>query len=451
MYNIYTDTSRMESKAKLRSQIMELRHRLQKKDQIIKVLKEKINSMTPTKLSITHPEVHDEDAIIITAQAIKSLLQKHNDPKCCRFCKQKPTSIKIERRTGRFKAHYMCKTCKRVVYTWTSDVNWNEGNGGVTRKFVQGITASGINYWQYKRLCQFTCVHYLRSKEWNVNNDALYPVVTDLCEEFMRVCQHIANRLSPQGCRGAFDTAWSHKLKASFGSGCVVDTLTRAILWRYHCCAKKNSADPTAPVYTDTSASMEAFCARKCFEKLMSCLVKLELMAFDGDASTPPHFYSHYSDSRTDSICFGILSHDIARASSVCTSTRRRLGGSLMMPLQWATTLLNPRESLNTRAKAASSGLGCSGAGSGVVSLSPGCGCLPSRIFLRNSISSSVGLNCVLPSEAVGGSVPVGGAPPAGGSGGLVAAFFAVDLDRVTAGDGFLPDICRMTDTHLIR
>lgn len=294
---MYTDSKRMKSETNLRSKIMELQTRLRYKDKLIKELMIKNESMTHhKKLNITHPEVHDEDAIIITAKSIKSLLHKQKERKCCKFCQQDTTSIRIEKRTGRFIIHYMCDTCNRVVCSWESDVNWNEGNGGVTRKFAQGITASGINYWQYKRACQFTCLYYLRPNEWNVSNDALYPIVKDLCEEFMKICQHIAARLSPQGCKGAFDTTWSHKLKAAYASGCVVDTLTRAILWRYTCCAKRNSADPTAPVYTDTSASMESYCAKKCFENLVRARVKLELMAFDGDASTPQHYYSHYPD-----------------------------------------------------------------------------------------------------------------------------------------------------------
>lgn len=43
---------------------------------------------------------------------------------------------------------------------------------------------------------------------------------------------------------------------------------------------------------------MEAFSADKCFEDLATACVKLELVAFDGDASTQRHFYSYNPDSR---------------------------------------------------------------------------------------------------------------------------------------------------------
>ena len=192
----------------------------------------------------------------------------------------------------------MCDTCTRVIRTWDSDVNWNQGSGGINRKFAQGITASGVNFWQYKRACQYSNLYYLREPEWNISNIKLYPIVTDLCDEYIGICRDIAAKFSPKGCNAAYDMCWSHVMQALYGSGAVVEAITRAVIARYHCCAKKNAADPNAPVYKDTPSSMEAFAADKCFKELLAACVKLELVAFDGDASTQRHFYSYYPDSR---------------------------------------------------------------------------------------------------------------------------------------------------------
>ena len=88
---------------------------------------------------------------------------------------------------------------------------------------------------------------------------------------------------------------WSHLKQALFGSGCIIDVITRAIIARYHCCGVKNEADPTAEVYKDTSASMEGYGADKCFESLKEILTIL-FACFDGDASTPQHLISHHPD-----------------------------------------------------------------------------------------------------------------------------------------------------------
>ena len=90
---------------------------------------------------------------------------------------------------------------------------------------------------------------------------------------------------------------WSHILSAMQGSGCVIETITRAVVARFHCCANKNSADKTALVYTDTSSSMEGFAADKYFAALKDKLTILNA-CFDGDASTPQHLISHHPDAR---------------------------------------------------------------------------------------------------------------------------------------------------------
>ena len=89
---------------------------------------------------------------------------------------------------------------------------------------------------------------------------------------------------------------WSHKLNATQGSACVVEMLTRAVIARYHCCRNENTSDETTHKYTDTSSSMEGFAADKCFGKLVRDSIPIIFACFDGDASTPQHFYSHYPD-----------------------------------------------------------------------------------------------------------------------------------------------------------
>ena len=71
--------------------------------------------------------------------------------------------------------------------------------------------------------------------------------------------------------------------------------ITRGVLARYHCCKNENKADEHAPVYSDTSASMEGFAADKVF-MAMAGLLTINFCCFDGDASTPQHLISHHPD-----------------------------------------------------------------------------------------------------------------------------------------------------------
>lgn len=90
---------------------------------------------------------------------------------------------------------------------------------------------------------------------------------------------------------------WSHVKSAPYGSGCCSEMITRGVVARYNCCSKPNEADPSSPVYKDTSASMEGFGAQKVFEELQDKL-KIIFACFDGDASTPRHLYSYHPDAR---------------------------------------------------------------------------------------------------------------------------------------------------------
>lgn len=109
--------------------------------------------------------------------------------------------------------------------------------------------------------------------------------------------QDISKDVSPAGSSVSYDMCWSHIHQALYGSGCVVDVITRGVVARHHCCSKKNEADPTAEVYDDTSASMEGHGANKSFEALAGKL-KILFACFDGDASTPAHLYSHHPDAK---------------------------------------------------------------------------------------------------------------------------------------------------------
>ena len=88
---------------------------------------------------------------------------------------------------------------------------------------------------------------------------------------------------------------WSHIKSAAYGSGCLSEMITRAVIARYHCCSLKNAADPNVHVYTDTSSSMEGYAANKCFQELVGILIIL-FACFDGDASTPQHLITHHPD-----------------------------------------------------------------------------------------------------------------------------------------------------------
>ena len=282
----------------MRKNIIQLEQDNQRQKEIIQNLRQQLKTSNRKSISVQSNEVNDEDAVLITCKNLKQLIQQHNGNQECTLCGNQVGQVVMQKRTGRFLLHYKCKTCERIVNTYTTDVNWNDGNGGITRKFAQAMTVSGVNYWQYKRFSQYCNLHYLRPAEWQVSNNHLYHIVQDLTDEYIILCREIAIGLSPKGCAGSYDMAWSHRMRAAYGSGCVVECLTRSVIARYHCCKTKNAANPAAPVYTDTPASMEAHAANKCFRELVKTYFKLCICAFDGDASTYKHFYTSYPDAR---------------------------------------------------------------------------------------------------------------------------------------------------------
>jgi hypothetical protein len=112
----------------------------------------------------------------------------------------------------------------------------------------------------------------------------MYPIVTDLNDEYMGIVRDIAILLSkgvPLSL--AYDMAWGHKANAKQGSGCLIEMLTRGIVARYHCCKNKNLADPLYFLYKDSSASMEGHAAKKCFIAVVGLLI-IAFCCFDGDA-----------------------------------------------------------------------------------------------------------------------------------------------------------------------
>ena len=151
------------SESVLRSKIISLEDKIQSQELLIKKLQNQLRSTNANKsLTISQGEVHDEEAVLLTCGKIKELLVAQHNARCCNFCGQQSESVVIEKRTGRFVANFICKLCDRKVWEWTSSVNWNDGAGGVNRKFAQGATASGINHWQYKRLCQYVNLRSMR-------------------------------------------------------------------------------------------------------------------------------------------------------------------------------------------------------------------------------------------------------------------------------------------------
>ena len=286
------------SESQMRKHIIQLEQNNQRQKEIIQNLRTQLNACNRKTISVQSDQVHDEDAVLITCKNLKRILYQQSANQKCTFCANEVQEVVIQKRTGRFLLHYKCKKCERIVKTCKTDVNWNEGNGGITRKFAQAMTASGVNYWQYKRFSQYCNLYYLREAEWRFSNNHLSRIVRDLTDEYISLCREIATSLSPEGCAGSYDMAWSHRMRAPYGSGCVVECHTRSVIARYHCCKRRNAADPTAPVYTDTPASMEAHAANKCFSALVQEHFKLCICAFDGDASTYKHFYSSYPDAR---------------------------------------------------------------------------------------------------------------------------------------------------------
>lgn len=99
-----------------------------------------------------HSSVHDKEDVVMTN--VKSLIELINSikqkPKCSR-CNKNLHKIVIERTSGQYKLNFICIECglSSCGNTWINSPDWT--SPGPIRKFVESMTMSGVNYWQYKR------------------------------------------------------------------------------------------------------------------------------------------------------------------------------------------------------------------------------------------------------------------------------------------------------------
>ena len=126
--------------------------------------------------------------MLITVGSLMDLVNRIQNKEVCSTCNKPRTRLILGRKSGQYRLNFVCPTCFSKT-TWVNSSDWRQP--GVLRKFADSMTLSGINYWQYKRMCQIMNLHYFNSDQWRTSYLKLYPIVTDLNDEYMEVRKYI--------------------------------------------------------------------------------------------------------------------------------------------------------------------------------------------------------------------------------------------------------------------
>ena len=151
--------------------------------------------------------------MLMTVGSLIELVKRIQSKEVCSTCNKPRTRLILDRKSGQYKLNFTCPDCFSKT-TWVNSSDWRQP--GVLRKFADSMTMSGINYWQYKRyyctlillyvsiivrliltydtflrMCQIMNLHCFNSEQWRTSYLKLYPIVTDLNDEYMRVRKYI--------------------------------------------------------------------------------------------------------------------------------------------------------------------------------------------------------------------------------------------------------------------
>ena len=124
----------------------------------IKHLRLQVQSlMNQVKISV-YPGIHHEDAVLLTVGSFLDA-QPYLQQTTCSKCKIKITRKVLERKSSQYRLSCICESCySRSI--WTSSESKDGEQPEITRRFVESMTVSGINFWQYKRyVCVSTTVN----------------------------------------------------------------------------------------------------------------------------------------------------------------------------------------------------------------------------------------------------------------------------------------------------
>lgn len=97
-----------------------------------------------------HSEIDTEDGMLLTVRSFTSLLEwmQSSERKECSKCQRNKSRMILQRNGAQYKLSSVCETCF-ARSTWTNSKDWTQPD--IIRKFIEGQTVSGIDYWQYKR------------------------------------------------------------------------------------------------------------------------------------------------------------------------------------------------------------------------------------------------------------------------------------------------------------
>ena len=107
--------------------------------------------MTPFEVELHSSVYHKEDVVLTNVKSLIELINSIRQKPTCSRCNRILPKIVIERLSGQYKLNFICTECMLASCgnTWINSPGWQFP--GPIRKFVESMTMSGINYWQYKR------------------------------------------------------------------------------------------------------------------------------------------------------------------------------------------------------------------------------------------------------------------------------------------------------------
>ena len=85
--------------------------------------------------------------MLITVRSFLGL-QQCLEHMTCPLCKRRINSLSLGRKSCQYRLSGVCESCYSQLLWINSEDHTKPGS---TRKFVESMTVSGVNYWQYKR------------------------------------------------------------------------------------------------------------------------------------------------------------------------------------------------------------------------------------------------------------------------------------------------------------
>ena len=92
--------------------------------------------------------IDDEDVMMMKVKTFVGLQKFLQQDRKCPNCGNHRSRTVLHKHGCQHRLNLICDSCYSTT-TWVNSRDWTEP--GLIRKYVESMTVSGINYWQYKR------------------------------------------------------------------------------------------------------------------------------------------------------------------------------------------------------------------------------------------------------------------------------------------------------------